>query len=239
MPSLWEFTIDGAGPMDRRALHRTLSRWLDDDHHAAHKPWSWSASVGPEPTVVRVGVLVDPLAKRLIDGVDAARRATRSSLVRPTGPARPVGAASWAELCSGAVRREWMVDFVSPVTFRRGNRFLPWPAPSAVLGSLRSAWHTFGAAEAGALAVDLKLDPVVVAAISGASTTERVVLHERPQPDGARAEVAVTVGGFTGQVSYAVDGDIDPAAVSTLVRLAPFAGIGAYTTRGFGGVRVS
>ena len=37
---------------------------------------------------------------------------------------------------------------------------------------------------------------------------------------------------------YAVDGGVaDPQVIDALVALAPFSGVGAYTTRGFGGVR--
>ena len=41
-----------------------------------------------------------------------------------------------------------------------------------------------------------------------------------------------------GTVRYAVDGGVaDPQVIDALVALAPFSGVGAYTTRGFGGVR--
>ncbi len=38
-------------------------------------------------------------------------------------------------------------------------------------------------------------------------------------------------------MGYAIDSAVDRQAVDTLVRLAPFSDVGAYTTRGFGGVR--
>ncbi|MFC0438052.1 CRISPR system precrRNA processing endoribonuclease RAMP protein Cas6 [Kutzneria buriramensis] len=51
--------------------------------------------------------------------------------------------------------------------------------------------------------------------------------------------MSVAVGGFRGQVRFALDAPgFDPAGVSALARLAPFSGIGAYTTRGFGGARL-
>ena len=51
-------------------------------------------------------------------------------------------------------------------------------------------------------------------------------------------QASVLVGGFVGTVRYAVDGSVaDPQVIDALVALAPFSGVGAYTTRGFGGVR--
>lgn len=198
-------------------MHRTLSRWLDGDHHAQRKPWSW-ASAAPSPgRELLVGLLDDGLAERLRSSADAASM-----------PVQQVAAAPWAELRSGRMRDSWQLEFVSPVTFRRGNHFLPWPSPSAVFGSLRAVWRHFGAPEVGDLELDLRLDPMVVTAFCGASRTERVPVHQQD---------SVLVGGFVGTVRYTIDGAADPRTVDTLVRLAPFSGVGAYTTRGFGGVR--
>lgn len=210
MPSLWRCRWPEP---DRQAVHRTLSRWLDTEHHAQRKPWSW---VTQAPDLV-IGLLDDRLAERLHGGADAVGL-----------PVEQVAAISWAELRGGGVRESWQLEFLSPVTFRRGNRFLPWPAPSAVFGSLRAAWRHFGAPEVGDLELDLRLDPLVVIAFCGTSRTERVTVHQQD---------SVLVGGFLGTVRYAIEGAVDPHAVDALVRLAPFSGVGAYTTRGFGAVR--
>jgi CRISPR/Cas system endoribonuclease Cas6 (RAMP superfamily) len=107
-----------------------------------------------------------------------------------------------------------------------------------VLGSLRADWRQFAAPHIGDLTLDLSLDPVIVTHLSGASEVTRLVLHERPTPDGSRAPVAVTVGGFVGTVTYTLDGPDDPAAVASLFALARYSGVGAHTTRGFGGLRL-
>lgn len=215
MPSLWGCRWNGAADLDRSAVHRTLSRWLDGDHHAQRKPWSWTDASDRE---LLIGLLDDRLTDRLRSGADATNM-----------PVRQVAATSWSELRSGRARDCWQLEFTSPVTFRRGNRFLPWPSPSAVFGSLRAAWRHFGAPAVGDLELDLRLDPLVVTAVCGASRTERVTVHE---------QASVLVGGFVGTVRYAVDGGVaDPQVIDALVALAPFSGVGAYTTRGFGGVR--
>ncbi len=218
MPSLWEMPVPG-GVLDRRRLHGLLASWLDSDHRADRKAWSWKATT----TGIEIGVLDDKVVERLLAG--AGRRV------------RQVAAVAWSEVAAGP-GRAWAVEFVSPVTFRRGNRLLPWPSPSAVLGSLRADWRRFAAPHAGDLEVDLALDPVVVTDVRGASEVERFVLHERPDASGKRVPVQVTVGGFRGRVTYAVE---DPGlrdAVGKLLAIAPYAGVGAHTTRGFGGVRV-
>ncbi|MGH3842093.1 MAG: CRISPR system precrRNA processing endoribonuclease RAMP protein Cas6 [Pseudonocardiaceae bacterium] len=212
MPSLWRCPWPES---DRGAVHRTLSRWLDSDHHAQRKPWSWA----PQTSGLLIGLLDDRLAERLLHGADAAGT-----------PIDQVAAITWAELGSGRPRNDWQLEFLSPVTFRRGNRFLPWPSPSAVFGSLRATWRNFGAPQVGDLELDLRLDPLVVTAFCGTSCTERVTVHN---------QASVLVGGFVGTVRYALDGAADPHIIGTLARLAPFSGVGAYTTRGFGGVRTS
>lgn len=213
MPSIWR--CEWVDP-DRAAVHRTLSHWLDSDHHAQRKPWSWRT----QNSGLMIGLLDDSLADRLRRGADAAGAAVGQ-----------VAAASWSQLrCSGRPRDSWQLEFVSPVTFRRGNRCLPWPSPSAVFGSLRAAWRSFGAPEVGDLELDLRLDPLVVTAVCGSSRTEQVTVHKQD---------SVVVGGFVGTVRYALDGVASPQVVDALVRLAPFSGVGAHTTRGFGGVRAS
>lgn len=211
MPSIWRCEWIDA---DRTAVHRALSRWLDSDHHAQRKPWSWTA----QTSGLVIGLLDDQLADRLRSGADAAGTSVQQ-----------VAKADWAELRSDRPRDSWQLEFVSPVTFRRGNRFLPWPSPSAVFGSLRAVWRTFGAPEVGDLELDLRLDPLIVTALHGTSHTERVAVHRQD---------SVLVGGFRGTIRYALDGAADAQVIDTLVRLAPFSGVGAYTTRGFGGVGI-
>lgn len=218
MPSRWTWDVDG--PLDRRATHRRLAWWLDSDHKAKSKAWSWTET----STGIEIGLLDDALVERLLAGAGEAVTQVETVL--------------WENMRRSASRRAWVVEFVSPVTFRRGNRLYPWPSPSAVLGSLRASWREFAAPHIGDITLDLQHDPVVVTAISGASEVERFVLHERPDSSGKKVPVMVTAGGFRGRVTYAVDGGCDPDTIESLMTLMPFAGIGAHTTRGFGGGRL-
>lgn len=218
MPSLWCCRWPGPAAPDRQVVHRALSRWFDDDHHASRKPWSWAYGPDAARPELLIGLLDEQLVQRLRDGAGAVSASVEQ-----------VVAVSWAELRTGGGRGEWCVRFVSPVTFRRGNRFVPWPSPAAVFGSLRAVWRQFGAPHAGDVELDLRLDPLVVTAISGASRTERVTVHQHD---------SVLVGGFVGTVRYTTDGAVDARSVDALARLAPFSGVGSYTTRGFGATRV-
>jgi CRISPR-associated endoribonuclease Cas6 len=217
-------------------VHATLARWLDDDHHADRKPWSWVARRNGIDDMIEIGLLDDNLADRLVAGADAYLRSPSQRRIPVAGSIHQVAVRTWTQLASLPGRPPWTMDFVSPVAFRRANRFLPWPAPSSVFGSLRTSWRTFGASHVGDLTVDLRADPLVVTAVEGCSRCDRVVLRHGDQP--GRSPIQVDVSGFVGRVRYTVDGEIDCSAVSALVALAPFAGVGAYTTRGFGAVRL-
>lgn len=237
MPSVWRWRLGGDIIPERRVVHALLARWLDDDHHAERKPWSWAAHRDGDEHVIEIGIVDDTLAERLVAGADAHRASPATARLPMIEPVQQVAAVTWSQLAATPPQPKWTVRFISPVTFRRGDRFMPWPAPSSVFGSLRAAWRTFGAKHVGDLTVDLKADPLIVTALNGHSHTERVVL--RAQPASGRPPVQVTVTGFVGCVQYALDGPIDPGAVAALLALAPYAGIGGYTTRGFGGARVT
>lgn len=218
--------------LDRWAVYDRLARLLDDDHQASHKPWSWALiGHGNGGGALRVGLLDAALVSRLheLRGADLAG-------LRITGPLQQLAACERSALRRGHRGCQWDVEFVTPVTIRQGDHFLPWPAPRAVLGSLRQTWQTFGADEAGPIELDLRLDPVVVLAVTGKSHTERVPLKAPSRRPATGRQGAVTVGGFLGRLTYRLVGSVDPTQVATLFRLAPFAGIGAYTLRGFGAV---
>ena len=231
MPSRWEITLPGIEPGELRweHLHAVVSRWLDADdveHHGKSKGWSVTPPrVGRGGPFVEVGLVRDDLVPRLLAG---AARGVRVRLGRDhvTLPRHPdqVAAVPWGELGRGHRDRAWSLRLATPMTFRRGNRFTPLPAPSPMLGSLRRSWNTW-APPVEALTLDLAHDPAWVTDLDGRN--EVVKVNDR------------TVSGFIGRVRFECDADGDVAlAVHRLVQLAPFTGIGAHTTRGFGVVRL-
>jgi CRISPR-associated endoribonuclease Cas6 len=145
-------------------------------------------------------------------------------MVTLPGDPQQVAAVPWDYLGCGSADRAWSLRLATPTTFRRGNRFTPLPAPSPILGSLRRSWSTW-APPTEAITLDLAHDPVWVSDIDGRN--EVVKVSDR------------TVSGFVGRIRFECDaGDHVARAVHRLVALAPFAGVGAHTTRGFGVVRL-
>ncbi len=238
MPSLWSWELDTTDPVDRQATHRLLTRWLG--HEPTRKGWSWTPFVsGDRPTIIEIGLVDDDLAGPLITAADRYRRNGRFEhhLAMTRDPQQCL-ALSWHELRSSGGGRHHTLEFTSPVTFRRGNQFLPWPTPSAVFGSLRAVWRTYGAPHIGDLTLDLKLDPLNVTWLSGTTQIERLPLGPRHQhPD--RKPNDITVGGFLGRIRYTWTAPTEDQlpAVHALTRLAAFSGVGAWTTHGFGGTR--
>jgi len=228
MPSRWEIGLPGVDPATVRLewLHAVVSSWFDDGeaaHGAKLKPYSVSPPCRADGgVVVEVGLLDDTLVPRLLtraSGGTAVRLG--NTTVRLRSAPRQVAAVRWADLAAATSARAWCLRFASPVTFRRGDKFSPWPDPAPVLGGLRARWRAFVPPELPPLSLDLSAGPVWVTDVDGSSEVVRI--------NGR------TVSGFVGRLRFECDGD-DPtaSAVDSLVRLAPFSGIGAYTTRGFG-----
>jgi len=94
-----------------------------------------------------------------------------------------------------------------------------------ILGGLRRAWLVAAPPGLAPLVLDLTPEPVWLTDIEVSSQVALV--------NGR------VVSGFTGRLRFACDAAPEvAAAVDRLVRLAPYSGVGAYTTRGFGTVRV-
>ena len=234
MPSRWRIHL--TGPFDAdvplEAPHAVVSRWLDNDttHKAPVKPYAISP---PErdgrSLVVEVRLLDDLLAEPLMR---VARAGTPVRLgshhYRVGGAPRLVEAVPWPELAvgggprSGGRENAWRVRFLSPTTFRSGDRSSPFPAPESVIRGLLSRWRA--------------LDP------RSAPGTETSQLRSTWVSDLDGRTVAVRragriVAGFVGQVRYVNDGSpVEQDAVRALLRLACFAGIGSHTAFGFGTV---
>lgn len=228
MPSRWEVLLPGAEP-DRirwEHLHAAVSGWFDDtaeDHNKPVKPYSVSPPRdSPRGPLIEIGLLDDTLVDRLVSR-GSRLRLGRTVYTAPTPPTQ-IGAATWHDLAHGHRGRAWSLRFLTPMTFRRGNRFTPLPAPTPIVASLRRSWNTYAPPEF-AVTLDLSTDPVWVTDIDGHNEVETV--------NGR------TISGFVGRLRIECDGNDDTAdRISSVIRLAPFAGVGAYTTRCFGVTRL-
>jgi CRISPR-associated endoribonuclease Cas6 len=229
MPTRWRITAAGADPARVKAehLHAVVSGWFDSDEEAHRAPAKAYTVSPPAPgaagTVFEIGLLDDGLSDRLLTrAAPGVRVRFGSQSARIAHVPRQTAAVPWTQLAtaSGAAGA-WCLRYVTPVTFRRGNTFTPWPAPNAVLGGLRAAWTHYAWAGLPPLELNLSQNPVWVSDIDGANDVLRVN--------------GMIVSGFVGRIRYVCDADPQVvAAVDRLMRLAPFSGVGAYTTRGFG-----
>jgi CRISPR-associated endoribonuclease Cas6 len=230
MPTRWEITLPGVQAANVRLehLHALVSSWLDepDGHHATAKPYSVAPprAVGGT-TVIEIGLLVDALADRLAACAAVGARVRLGSTFSCVASTRRVAALDWQPAGEGTDARAWVLRFVSPTTFRRRNAFTPTPSLQAILGSLRRTWRMFRPADVADVILDLTPEPVWLTDIHVDSQVLRVDNR--------------IVSGFVGWLRFVCDPDDGEVAdaVDRLVALAPYAGVGAYTTRGFGVTR--
>jgi CRISPR-associated endoribonuclease Cas6 len=232
MPSRWELLLPTQTPEAVRLehLHAVVSRWFDADlaaHHGKAKGYTVSPlRAGPRGPVVEIGLIDDALVEPLLAQVtpESVIRLGRTHVTVPEAPAQ-VAAVSWQSLAERGTSTAWCLRFVTPLTFRRGNKFTPMPAPKTILASLRASWRAFAPADIAQPDLDLALDPVWVTDIDGVNDVREV--------NGR------TVSGFVGALRIECDAEPHVAhAVDQVVRLAPFSGVGAHTTRGFGVTRI-
>ncbi len=231
MPSRWEVTLPGidAAAVKLEHLHAVVSSWLDDGdqaHRATAKPYT---TCPPRATttgvLVEIGLLHDHLPERLQAHATAGTRVRLGSTwTTIAAPPRQIDTISWHHLAHTPAAAAWCLEFVTPTTFRRGNTFTPNPSLRPILGSLRDTWRRFAPADLPTLILNLSPEP---AWLTDIDITSHVVLVN-----------GLTVSGFTGRLRFACDPDTTTAAaINRLVQLAPYAGVGAYTTRGFGMTR--
>ena len=234
MPSRWEVRLPDINP-DRvtpEKLHAVVSRWLDgtvaDHRRNDKKPYSVSMA---HPTdggaLIEIGVARDELRDQLLACAVPGRRLEfdNQSTVLDSAP-RQIDDIPWSALDSPSAATAWCIRFVTPTTFKRGNRTTPNTSLKPILGSLRKAWGIWAPPDLAPLVLDLTLEPVWLTDVANLNSEVRYVKGN-------------VVSGFTGRMWFACDATAEvAAAVDRLVRLAPYSGVGAHTTHGFGVVRV-
>ncbi len=242
MPSRWQIRLPGvdAARVTPEQVHAVVSGWFDatvEAHQQRRKAYSVSMPYpagGAAPhgvaaggsAIVEVGLVDDALVDRLHTGAARGRRLRFGSQLctLEREPCQTHGI-PWSELDRPSAAVAWGLRFVTLTTFRRGNAFTPNPGLRPILGGLRQVWRTCAPAGLPPLVLDLATEPVWLTAIAVSSRTVRVG--------------GLLVSGFTGRLRLACDAPAEVAgAVDRLLRLAPYCGVGAYTTRGFGTVRL-
>ncbi|MBN1173571.1 MAG: CRISPR system precrRNA processing endoribonuclease RAMP protein Cas6 [Micromonosporaceae bacterium] len=232
MPSRWQIRLPGvdAARVTPEQVHAVVSGWFDataEAHQQRRKAYSVSMpQVADGSTVIEVGLVDDGLVDRLFAGAARGTRLRFGSQWTVLGrDPYQTGGIPWGELNRPSAATAWGLRFVTLTTFRRGNAFTPNPGLKPILGGLRQVWKTCAPPDMSPLVLNLATEPVWLTAIEVSSRIVRV--------DGR------IVSGFTGRLRLACDAPAEVAgAVDRLLRLAPYCGVGAYTTRGFGTVRL-
>ncbi len=249
MPSRWSITFVVARPDLVRSVQvaAMVSSWLESDaeHRAPRKAFTISplrdiqgsadvrarvgANAGAAAVAIDIGLLDDDLVPRLLAGARAAvgggRWGSQAVSVLPGAQgevAQLESAQDWPELAAVAPSSGRVtLEFLSPVLFRRGQSYLPFPLPGLVFGHLREQWTLWGGE--AKLAQEPSMDECQLTVVDFAVECVQVPLRHRTAPASM------------GQITYAV-GRAAPAraAVGRWLALLPYTAIGAETRIGLG-----
>lgn len=239
MPALVFIPLPGiASTVAPEHLHGAMCEWLDTAGDWGHKSVSKPYSVSPVTIVggmlgVQVGTLTDVASRALLAGADG--RSTIRLGRKPTRVGLPVTlhAKPWKALATTYSRR-WRVEFLSPTTFRTGDRTSPFPSPERVLRAVRQTWDEFSPIDLEAV-VGAEHDDIWVSDLDIESTSVTLRIGQRGG-DGRRELRAVNA--VMGTVTYRCDTAAVAAKIAPLFALAPYCGVGSFRGKGMGVVNV-
>jgi CRISPR-associated endoribonuclease Cas6 len=213
-------------------LHAAISSWFDyshADHDAPIKPYAMSpigrSSTENEEHAVgfELSVLTDRALERLRSATEAGREirlgAQRGRVARAVG----LMSESWESLSTPSGAHAWQLEFITPATFRQGNRSSPWPAPSSVLHGLQQSWTRCSGLTPRELNYQ-QLRTIWVSDIAGNS--------EPMNLSGLR------VSGFVGRIRYQCDRADVADLIDPLLRMAAYSGVGSAKAKGLGVTRL-
>lgn len=234
MPTRWFVPVAGIDPSAVRPehLHALVCDWLERDasitaHRANRKAFtvrSWRHDVADRTVGFELTLLDDRGRQRFESSVAVSTRVRLGQQRGQVGSPVLQAEASWGRLATQAPASEFSFSFLSPTTFRSGDRCMPFPLPTLVFGHYRRIWRTFGPPEL-CPDVDLKEAGLVIRAFD--LRTRDVVIRSHRYT------------GFVGEITFGTDRLSDQArsALAALAALAEFAGTGANTTAGMGSTR--
>lgn len=242
MPSRWFVPIVGVDPSRVRLehVHAAFSGWFDgtaEAHAASDKPYAVSPLSGDERGVgVEIATLTVQAEAALARRVESGAPVRLGSQVRPLGRARLMHASTWEELAvsgvPGAATR-WVLEFVTPATFRSGDRSSPLPQVPTILAGLARAWD----ACSGTPRPELRSDLAAATWVSDLDLRSQVLRLRVRRRHGAGTQ-DVHVSGATGSLTLRCEDPCAVEVVAPLLGLAPYVGVGAMRGKGLGVVRV-
>lgn len=267
MPARWFVPVRGLDPHRTRLehVHAAFSAWFDRsdaEHGAGEKPYSISPLTERDGQVgVIIGTLTDYAAESVCAagilgdagmsaGMDAPRAAEERPMIRLGNQWRPVGRprrleeVSWWDLAQPRDVRSWRLEFLTPATFRSGDRSSPLPSVATITGGLERAWTTWCEDPrvrdltrdlTSNISSNLASNPrgqsaLWVSDLDLSSTLTEITVGRSRRP--------IQLSGVTGSMTLRVDDTAGAAWAGPLLRLAPFCGVGSMRAKGFGVVEV-
>jgi CRISPR-associated endoribonuclease Cas6 len=239
MPSRWFVSVPGLDP-DRVHLehvHAAFSRWFDHsraEHHANDKPYALSPITRDERGTVglEIATLSDVASGRLATALRDRRPVRLGNQTRALGQARLLVSESWASLSGHATDGHWQLEFVTPTTFRSGDRSTPMPRVDTMLDGLSRAWSLWADHDLPGSERDWS-----ALWVSDLDVRSVVVRLRVKRADGTMQEI--TVSGALGEVTLRCDDRDAAERVGPLLRLAAYSGVGGMTLKGLGVTRVT
>lgn len=147
MPDLWFVPVVGVDPARVRLehVHAAFSRWFDRspaEHAANDKPYTLSPLTHDERggLGVEIATLTECARGRLVEAAVDGARVRLGNQTRPVRAPRRLVGRTWAELAAHDTDRRWRLEFVTPATFRSGDRSSPMPRVDTILDGLQQAW---------------------------------------------------------------------------------------------------
>lgn len=233
MPVLWQGPMIRAwriplSPLEVREtrpaqLHAVVAAMLDRRHWETAKPWSLAPLTVengiPEMTVFTTN---DDAASLLLESAKPGELICLGRQeARFLAPPMLDAEVSAEQILALPRYNAVVIRFLTPTTFRRGSRSMPFPEPGKVVNSLRSRWRTcFGDVGADVISTRPEADDIWISDLDGRNKVLRVSNS--------------TVSGFVGRIRYACATEESAALFGALTAMATLTGVGSYTTRTLG-----
>jgi len=239
MPSTWEIAFSLAQPqyVHPSGVHAFLARVFNEGtEHKVNQPKPYSLvqiRTVPDHAIVTLSFIDDRLAMDLEETVAPGMSAVFGRQSAGSGEVaevpRLITHSSWDGLIRIDTPDAWALELQTPTCFRRGNASTPWPSPEHILESLARSWRQGSRSEL----------PFALPAVSSI-LVRWVELHSqvvKASPKPMKGSTGRLEWEWAPHPKYAPDRE-GAAAVTSLLALAEFAGVGAYTQFGLGRVLV-
>lgn len=238
MPSRWFVPISGIDPSRVRLdfVHAAFSGWFDrtpEEHAANDKPHTVSPLTDYRGRIgVEIATLTDDTDARLWETVERAPQVRLGNQWRTVGKPVRLQHATWRDLATAGTERQWELEFVTPTTFRSGDRSSPLPTVPTIMSGLARSWNRWSGLDPRPTA-PAGFSSVWVSDLDLTSTMLQLQIG-----GGRGASQTVNLSCCLGKLTLRCDDPEAAAHFAPLIRLAAYAGVGSMRGKGLGVTRV-